>query len=71
MHHFGNGGTLKTKFIAQKNLTNATAKEILAALKILSEYGIHDISKNLVGFCSDGVSVNLGVHQDHGCKKSI
>lgn len=64
MHHFDNDGTVKTKFIALKNLTNATAKEILAALKIISEYGINNISKNLVGFCSDGVSVNLEVHQD-------
>lgn len=44
----GNDGTVKTKFVALKDLTNATAKGILdTLLKILSDYGIDDISKQV------------------------
>lgn len=40
----GNDGTVKTKFVALKDLTNTTAKGILdTLLKILSDYGIDDI----------------------------
>lgn len=56
-----NDGIAKTKFIALKD---AIAKGILSAvLKTLSDYVIDDISKKLVGFCSDRAKVKLGARQ--------
>lgn len=54
-------GSVVTKFLRLKDVSSANAASLLQALTVaFDERGLSDYNRRLVGFLSDGLSVNFG-----------